>query len=84
MASRLADWEEVNALAGVMSRLGTGILEGGAENMLSSDPEVRQETWRRVRHIAVDLGVPVTGAVLATAAGGREMLSHIDAIAAEL
>ena len=81
--SRLADWEEVNRLAGVMSRLGTGMLEGGIEGILSSDPAVIEETWRRVRHIAVDLGVPMTSGVIATATGGRRTLELIDDIAAD-
>jgi N-acyl-D-aspartate/D-glutamate deacylase len=81
--SRLADWEEVNQLASVLSRLGVGLLEGGTEGMLSPDPEVADETWRRIRHIAVELGVPVTAGVIATAEGGRGMLEHIDALAAE-
>ncbi len=81
VASRLASWEELHRLAGVMARLGTGILEGGTEGVLSSDPAVVDETWRQIRHIAVDLGVPVTAGLIATKTGGRRMLEQIDAIA---
>ena len=81
VASRLASWEELHRLAGVMARLGTSILEGGTEGVLSSDPAVVDETWRQIRHIAVDLGVPVTAGLIATKAGGRKMLEQIDAIA---
>ncbi|MBK7950923.1 MAG: amidohydrolase family protein [Deltaproteobacteria bacterium] len=81
VASRLASWEELHRLAGVMARLGTGILEGGTEGVLSSDPAVVLETWRHIRRIAVEQGVPVTAGLIATKAGGRAMLEQIDAIA---
>jgi len=81
VASRLASWEELHRLAGVMARLGTGILEGGTEGVLSTDPAVVAETWRQIRRIAVDLGVPVTAGLIATKAGGRAMLERIDEIA---
>ncbi|MFO0688414.1 MAG: amidohydrolase family protein [Myxococcota bacterium] len=81
VASRLASWEELHRLAGVMARLGTGILEGGTEGVLSSDPAVVEETWRHIRRIAIDQGVPVTAGLIATKAGGRAMLEQIDAIA---
>lgn len=83
VASRLASWSELHHLVGVMQRLGGGILEGGTENILSPDPEVQAETWKHVRHIAVELGVPMTAGLIATEAGGRQMLEHIDALAAE-
>ncbi|MEZ4334164.1 MAG: amidohydrolase family protein [Myxococcota bacterium] len=81
VASRLATWDELHRLAGVMARLGVGILEGGTEGVLSSDPAEVEETWRHVRRIAVDQGVPVTAGLIATKAGGRAMLERIDEIA---
>jgi N-acyl-D-aspartate/D-glutamate deacylase len=83
VASRIASWDELHALAAVMGRLGTGMLEGGTEGMLSPDPEVGDETWRHIRRIAVELGVPITAGLIATEAGGRAMLERIDALAAE-
>jgi len=83
VASRLASWSELHHLVGVMSRLGAGMLEGGTEKILSPDPDVQEATWREIRHIAVELGVPITAGVIATAAGGRKMLDHFDALAAE-
>jgi N-acyl-D-aspartate/D-glutamate deacylase len=83
VASRLATWEEVHRLAAVMARLGHGILEGGTEGILSSDPEVVRETWHWVRRIAVELGVSITAGLVATATVGREMLDQIDALAAD-
>lgn len=83
VASRIASWSELYHLAGVMRGVGHGILEGGSEGMLSPDPDIVAETWREVRHIAVDLGVPMTAGVIATLEGGRRMLSHIDALATE-
>ena len=83
VASRLAEWSEVLQLAGVMSRLGVGLLEGGTEGTISDDPEVSERAWKHVRQVAVDLGVPVTGGLIATAGGGRRTLEMLDAIAAE-
>ncbi len=83
VASRLATWEEVHHLAGVMSRLGTGILEGGTEAILSGDPQLAEETWHWVRRIAVELGVPMTAGLIATKEGGPKMLAHLDAVASE-
>ena len=83
VASRLASWSELHHLVGVLGRVGAGMLEGGTENILSPDPEVQEATWREIRHIAVELGVPITAGIIATEAGGRKMLEHIDALAAE-
>jgi len=83
VASRIARWEEVHALAGVLSKTGLGLLEGGSEDLLSPDPDVVEPAFREIRHIAVDLGVPVTAGLIATEYGGRRMLGHIDALAEE-
>jgi len=83
VASRLADWSEVLQLAGVMSRLGAGLLEGGTEGTISDDPEVREHAWNHVRQVAVGLGVPVTGGLIATASAGPRTLEMLDVIAAE-
>jgi N-acyl-D-aspartate/D-glutamate deacylase len=83
VASRLADWSEVVQLADVMRRLGVGLLEGGTEGTISDDPDVRERAWSRVRQIAVELGVPVTGGLIATASGGTHTLEMLDAIAAQ-
>ncbi|MEZ4289793.1 MAG: amidohydrolase family protein [Myxococcota bacterium] len=83
VASRLASWEELHRLAAVLSRLGAGVLEGGTEGLLSGDPETTRETLHWMRRIAVELGVPITAGLIATATGGRRMLEHIDALAAE-
>jgi len=77
VASRLASWYELH------HRLGVGMLEGGTENVLSPDPDIQEATWREIKHIAVDLGVPVTAGVIATESGGRKMLDHFDAIASQ-
>ena len=80
VASRLAAWSELHHLVAVMRRTGHGLLEGGTENILSPDPDVVAETWREIRHIAVDLQVPMTAGIIATRDGGRRMLDHIDAL----
>ena len=42
VASRLASWDEVVRLVGVMGTLGAGIFEGADAQMSSPDPEVRR------------------------------------------
>ena len=74
VASRLASWDEVRTLVGVMGRLGTGIFEGGAEGTNSPDPEVRQRAADQMRDLAVETGVTLTGGIIATQEGGHEML----------
>ena len=54
VASRLASWEEVVALVGVMGALGRGIFEGVDGGMLASDPEVRAGTLDRFKVLAAD------------------------------
>jgi len=82
VASRLASWDEVRHLVGVMGDVGAGIFEGGAENVLSPDRALREEAWERTRALAVDTGVPLTAGVIATNPGGYEMLDLIDSVAA--
>jgi N-acyl-D-aspartate/D-glutamate deacylase len=82
VASRLATWEEVVRLVGVMGDLGVGMLEGGSEGVLAPDPDVRAQAVQRVRALAGARGVPMTSGILATDPGGREMLALIDDIAA--
>jgi N-acyl-D-aspartate/D-glutamate deacylase len=82
VASRLASWEEVRRLVGVLGDLGAGLFEGGAEGVTSADPEVREQACERMRALAIETGVPLTGGVIATNPGGYEMLDLMDAIAA--
>ncbi|HEX7094313.1 MAG TPA: amidohydrolase family protein, partial [Acidimicrobiales bacterium] len=82
VASRLSDWDELRALARVMSDLGVGTIEGAFEGVNEDDPDVRMQAWRDVASVAVDLGVPVTMGMVATTTGGRHVLDMIDWIAA--
>src|SRR3954447_17650606 len=82
VASRLATWDEVRELVGVMGDLGTGVFEGGAENILSPDLALREQAWERMRALAVETGVPLTAGIIATDPGGYEMLDLIDSIGA--
>ena len=67
VASRLASWEEVVALVGVMGTLGRGIFEGVDGGMLASDPAVRSRTLDRFKVLAAETGVPLTFGLVATA-----------------
>lgn len=82
VASRLASWDEVRRLVGVMGDLGTGIFEGGAEDVLSPDPDRRALAHRRMIDLARETGVTLTSGLVATREGGLEMLGLIDAVAA--
>ncbi len=82
VASRLASWDEVVRLVGVMSDLGVGIFEGGSEGSNDPDPAVRRLAFERMRDLAVHSGVPLTFGVIATKTGGRQALELIDAAAA--
>jgi N-acyl-D-amino-acid deacylase len=61
VASRLATWDEVRRLVGVMGDLGVGVFELAREpGSQSRDPERQADSLRRLQDLAVDTGVPVT------------------------
>jgi N-acyl-D-amino-acid deacylase len=82
VASRLASWEEVCRLVGLMGDLGTGIFEIAAEGPGAAGGLTRDEVNSRQRDLAVATGVPLTFGLLATSQGGSEMLELIDSTAA--
>jgi len=59
VASRLATWDEILALAGVMKDLGTGIMQIARENVIE-DPDERRREYDQVKSLALEVGVPVT------------------------
>ena len=77
VASRLASWEEVVQLVGVMGRLGRGIFEGADAGMSSPDPEVRAHALRRMKVLAADSRVPMTFGMVAARASGY-LLDYLD------
>lgn len=81
VASRLASWEEVVALVGVMSARGCGIFEGVDGGMLAPDPEVRARTLGRFKALAAETGVPLTFGLVATRDAGH-LLNFLDDVAA--
>jgi N-acyl-D-amino-acid deacylase len=81
VASRLASWEEVVALVGVMGALGRGIFEGVDGGMLASDPAVRSRTLDRFKVLAAQTGVPLTFGLVATSEAGH-LLDFLDDVAA--
>jgi N-acyl-D-amino-acid deacylase len=58
VASRMADWNEVRRLVGVMSDLGAGIFEIAGER--HDTPEKLREYHVRLRDLAVESGRPMT------------------------
>jgi len=65
VASRLASWQEVKELVGVMGDLGAGIFEIAAEDV-GRDPEAQREYHVRLRDLAVETGRPVTWGIFSS------------------
>ena len=59
VASRLASWDEVRHLVGVMGEMNAGIFEISNERTYDN-PETLHEYLTRLRDLAVDTGVPIT------------------------
>ncbi|MGC1677303.1 MAG: amidohydrolase family protein [Candidatus Binataceae bacterium] len=59
VASRIATWDEVRQLVGVMGEEHAGIFEIAGENT-GVDPERVNDYLGRIKSLAVDTGVPVT------------------------
>ena len=59
VASRLASWNEVRQLVGVMGELGAGVFELAQED-IDRDPAVLADFHRRLKALALESGVPVT------------------------
>jgi N-acyl-D-aspartate/D-glutamate deacylase len=59
VASRLANWEEVKQLVGIMGEMGAGVFEIARED-IERDPERMRDYITRLKALAVDTGVPIT------------------------
>ena len=59
VASRLANWDEVRQLVGVMGEMNAGIFEIASESPLNT-PEELLDYQMRLKDLAVDTGVPIT------------------------
>jgi N-acyl-D-amino-acid deacylase len=59
VASRLASWDEVRQLVGVMGEMGAGIFEIANERTYDN-PDMLDDYLTRLRDLAVDSGVPMT------------------------
>ena len=78
VASRLASWDEVRALVGVLGEERRGVFEIANEAAVASrDPDERHEYYARLRALALDTGVPVTFGLFASTIG-NELLAVID------
>jgi N-acyl-D-aspartate/D-glutamate deacylase len=85
VASRVAGWDEVERLVGVMQTAGGGVFELANESsMTSPDREVRAEPMRRLRALAVATGVPTTFGITTYGDPSRwqELLALLDDAAA--
>jgi N-acyl-D-aspartate/D-glutamate deacylase len=59
VASRLANWEEVRQLVGVMGELHAGVFEIAQED-IDRDPAVMADFHNRLKALTLETGVPVT------------------------
>jgi N-acyl-D-aspartate/D-glutamate deacylase len=59
VASRLAQWDEVQQLVGVMGDLGAGVFEIAGEDT-DINPDLRDDYLGRLKALAVETGVPTT------------------------
>jgi N-acyl-D-aspartate/D-glutamate deacylase len=59
VASRLAKWDEVRQLVGVMGELRSGVFEIAQEDM-DRDPETMRDFLGRLKALALETGVPTT------------------------
>jgi len=63
VASRLAKWDEVRGLVGVMGELGAGVFEIAQEN-IERDPELARDFFGRLQGLALETKVPTTFGVV--------------------
>jgi N-acyl-D-aspartate/D-glutamate deacylase len=77
VASRLASWNEVVQLVGVMGDLGVGMFEGADAAMSSPDPGQRALGLSRMTQLSAATGVPMTFGMVATRASGY-LLDFLD------
>jgi N-acyl-D-aspartate/D-glutamate deacylase len=77
VASRLASWDEVVQLVGVMGDLGVGMFEGADAAMSSPDPGQRALGLSRMTQLSAATGVPMTFGMVATRASGY-LLDFLD------
>ena len=81
VASRMASWDEVAVLVGVMGELGTGIFEGADAGMSAPDPDVRRRALDRMAELSAATGVPMTFGLVATRGAGY-LIDFLDESAA--
>jgi len=65
VASRLAKWNEVQELVGVMGDLGAGVFELAPEDV-ERDPERMRDFFDRLQALALETSVPTTFGVVST------------------
>jgi len=75
VASRVASWDEVRRLVGVMGEMNAGIFELAGER---HDPEHLREYHVRLRDLAVDTGRPVTWGLFSRRAEPGRWRAYLD------
>ena len=86
VASRVAEWSELERLVGAMADAGGGVFEISNESeMTSPDADVRAEPMQRLRALAVETGVPTMFGITTYGDSNRwqELLGLLDDAAAD-
>jgi N-acyl-D-aspartate/D-glutamate deacylase len=82
VASRLASWDEVCSLVGVLGRTGTGIFEIAPElASFSRDVDERAEYHDRIQALAVSTGVPVLFGIVPAKPASDDQLALLETTA---
>jgi N-acyl-D-amino-acid deacylase len=68
VASRIAEWSEVDRLVGVMAELNAGIFQVGPD---TSGGEAQRRFLARLKHVAVDTGRPVMFGTISSRQGDK-------------
>jgi N-acyl-D-amino-acid deacylase len=81
VASRMAEWSEVEELVGVLASEGVGVFELAHEAAsISTDGLIRGEYHNRLKSLAVQTGVPITFGLLDFGLGREVWESHLELI----
>ena len=77
VASRMAGWDEVAQLVGVLGAMGAGIFETADSGMSDPDPDRRRQGLDRISDLAARTQVPITFGLVATKGSGY-LLDFLD------
>jgi N-acyl-D-aspartate/D-glutamate deacylase len=81
VASRLASWEEVVALVGILGRESSGVFQLAPERLF--EPEAHRDFQARLRELAISTGAPIVFGRFAAGSLPQPSLEYMDETAAQ-